>query len=516
MTLPPGTGGGCRFSQLVRSATGPLYGIVGEARVVQLAAGSSTWTSCGPIANANLQRITLDPISGAVWVSGYPDVWTSSDGCASWTATGFDSYAVGIGFLNGVVYAGASDGLYAYSAGAWNEVATPASGSAVSEIAIDAPFGHIFAGTQDGFIRSFDSGATWQTETTGLPGGGIAFVTIDPDDTTRLAASADTLAQSLYVSTDTGSTWTQTANGGFAIAFDPRDPTFAVYASYDDGDVSSSDGAMTFTTADTRTTAMEQSPTLALAFDGDGGVFAGTGRGIFYAADHSLAWSELDDGLAAWSIANIAITSDGTWYLATAAGVLSSSDRGATWSEGDIAAVTDSDLSGIVATTGTSPSLFAASANDIVRSDDGGQTYSIAYTATDTDLYQVFALRLAGNELIAGTGGGVVTSVAPFTTFTFHEVAGADRYIVALLALDATGTKIVAGGDQRAVLLDQQRRDVHRDRYRSVDRRHLRDRRVAERRARRRRYPATASFVATAPGATFMTGSSWAATRSTR
>jgi photosystem II stability/assembly factor-like uncharacterized protein len=166
---------------------------------------------------------------------------------------------------------------------------------------------------------------------------------------------------------------------------------------------------------------------------------------MFYAPDHTLAWREIDNGIEGWEVDAILPVGSALLYLATYAGLLHSDDGGATWADGSAGIINDSQIVDVAAIPGAPDSVMVASINSIARSDDHGQSFTTLYTATFADQFQMASLRIVGTKLIAGTGGGLVIADAPWSTFTFHQLGGATRFVNAILALDATATEIVAG-----------------------------------------------------------------------
>ncbi len=439
--LPPGG----TITGLAYAPDGSMYAVLANQRVERTTSKGALWTACGAAGEVYIDDLAIDPATGTIYLAGKPDVMQSTDACASWTPTTLGKHSFTVAVLGTRVFAGAGDGVYVMSAGAWSQVSTPMNGHAIWDLAVEPASGKVYVASDNGIALSVDSGATWALSTTGLPAGGADFIRIDPQNPQWVVTQADyTTGQQLYRSSDGGATWSQVFEGGFSFAFDPSDASFAAYDGYSTGLTTSTNGAVSFGGSDLRSAAMQDTGVFDLAFDAASGLYAATGRGIFYAPTHALAWSEVDTGVAAWNVVAIATSTSGDLYLATDAGVLHSGDGGASWTEGSTGITNSSEVTGVAAVPGTTNSIVIASINSVARSDDRGQTFTTLYVPTQSDGYNVLSLQLAGTTILAGTEHGVLTSPTPWSTFTFHQLGGADRSVWAVLALDTAATKILA------------------------------------------------------------------------
>ena len=313
------------------------------------------------------------------------------------------------------MFAGTDNGVWALTAGTWTHVATPF--TIVDDLHVDPSLNRILVAGDAGFASSLDGGMTWQLGNSGLPGDSVEWIC---DGSGGSAAHpfvmGDLAAQELFLSTDGGMTWSGTSMGGYAAAFDPTAPTFVAYSSYVDGIVVSSDHGATFSTIDLRSAAMDYAGARGRAFDDTAGLYAATGRGMFYAPDRFARV----DGARRWSRrvehrGDRQVPAPGELYATTFSGVLHSTDGGATWSVGFNGLCNNSQVTGVQLVPGAPDSIIVGGINCIARSDDRGQTFSSLYNAQAADSFQIGYLQLVGSTLIAGTGGGVVTSPAPYT-----------------------------------------------------------------------------------------------------
>ncbi len=177
----------------------------------------------------------------------------SPDGGATWhradTKLGGSSVTVvADGYVNHRTYAATrSTLLYLNDESAnWIPASTGISGDAITSISFDQDSPEIlFVTTGTGAFRSVDGGTTWQNATRGLrmvP----EFLDTHPWIKTRLFASGD---QGLYVSTDKGSTWSQTRPVGSrfrvrSLTFMPTNAGIILGASPNAGVITTKNGGI--------------------------------------------------------------------------------------------------------------------------------------------------------------------------------------------------------------------------------------------------------------------------------
>ena len=446
VALPPG---GNAFS-IARAADGTYYVDVSNNHILTSIDHGVTWTPCGEPTTPNLGAVTVDPANGTVYTASDTDVFTSTDGCATWQSTGL-AHDAGLSiavFNNGDVLSGGKSGLWRRHGGTWSAVSTPADGFPVTAIAVDVPNDRIFLASAKGIMRSIDGGTTWASANTGLTTSiNASMIVLDPTRTTNMFTNttSDTDSQ-FYRSIDGGSTWSMTANsGGTSVAIDPASADFVVAYPYDFGINTSTDAGADFSAVDRRSTTMYGAPVNALFVDpSTSEVFAATGRGVFTAPDHLLAWTESDTGIMGWSIRSIVVGPTGEIDLATTAGVLHSVDGGTTWTDQNNGFAYASDLHAIVRTDATTVVTGGAA---ISSSADGGVTYNQLYLAPYNDGYVIDVLRVANGRLVAGTARTVVTSDTALQTFTQHPIAGGTYPVRDLQVLDAATMQIVVATD---------------------------------------------------------------------
>ena len=220
--------------------------------------GGHTWSnsSRGMPTNPDIYSLVIDPKTPSTLYAGNFDggVYKSLDGGATWTATMSPPlsnpkvYSLAIDpQTTSTVYVGmAYSGLYKSTdgGGTWNAASTgmPANPS-VYTIAVDPKTpSTVYAGLDSyGVYKSTDGGAHWSAAGSGMPADAdIGALAINPVTPSTLYAATEaisgTTAGWVYISTDSGSTWSPvstglpvTTCGLHALAIDPVTPS-TVYA----------------------------------------------------------------------------------------------------------------------------------------------------------------------------------------------------------------------------------------------------------------------------------------------
>jgi hypothetical protein len=245
----------------------------------------------------------------------------------------------------------------------------------VSLIAGWAAFSAPVSAAQVGFVKT--------GQLPGLGSGRIWGVAVAPSLPSTLLAGTDA---GVYVSHDTGATWTQALAGVrvWTVGFDPRSPTHA-FAGTDGRGVSAS--------VDSGTTWVDASSGLgdldvrSLAFGIDG-IAAGTNAGVAL-SPNGQTWH--DGGLDRYSIAAVAVAAnfpqftvlagaDGATSGTLATGYLFSSSGGGAWevlqSGLPSGAVVSSITAGEIDAAVPKRPMIVATSQGIFRSGDGGATWT--------------------------------------------------------------------------------------------------------------------------------------------
>jgi len=182
-----------------------------------------------------LQRSTDN---GATWQRADTKLGGST---VSVVSTAYNGNRLYVGVRNTLLY-------YNEESATWVPSSVGVSGNAITSISFDQESPQImFVTTNAGTFRSVDGGITWHNVTRGL-GMVPDFVDSHPWFTTRVFASGD---QGLYISTDKGSTWSQTRPGGSrfrarSLTFMPTNAGIVLGASPNAGVIATRNGGLTW------------------------------------------------------------------------------------------------------------------------------------------------------------------------------------------------------------------------------------------------------------------------------
>lgn len=243
--------------------------------------------------------------------------------------------------------------------------------------------------------RSRDRGETWSQIETGLPGGWLWLVVIDPHDPEKVFAGGE---YGLYRTCDGGETWAQLAPRqwcrGFAMA--PAN-SGKLYASWGDEEFSvSADGGATWVS---RTVGAQF---LSLCVDPHdpevlfgGEVFAG----VYRSGDGGAHWNPFTQGIRAAQVFDSLRHSDGALVAATLSGLYRSEGE-QSWERGYRAPALS--VAGSLADEAV---LYAGVEAGICTSVDSGRSWEFrAVPATDSFLVAAIAVSPAeGETLYLGT-----------------------------------------------------------------------------------------------------------------
>jgi hypothetical protein len=217
----------------------------------------------------------------------------------------------------------------------------------------------------------------------GLGTGKIWSLAIEPSVPSTLLAGTDL---GVYVSRDTGATWTRTLSGirVWTVGFDTHTPPNAFAGTDGKGILASADAGATWADA---SSGLGNLDVRAFAFGHDG-VAAGTNAGVALSPNGRI-WH--DGGLDRYSIAAVAVAAnypqftvlagaDGTTSGTLASGYLFSSTAGGAWEVLQSGLPTGADVSSITAgqidRAVPKRPLIAATSQGIFRSGDGGATWT--------------------------------------------------------------------------------------------------------------------------------------------
>jgi ligand-binding sensor domain-containing protein len=439
---------------LARAADGTFYATLGDdaTNVATSSNGGASWSACARPPMNDLRNLAVDS-AGAVYLGSETEVLVSHDKCATWQPTGFLDDVHGLAFLGSPpqpVAGSKRHGVRIYDGSQWTSLSPMFDGTTVNDVAIQPDGSAIFVASDNGIFRSIDQGASFQQV---YSANDAQYFALDPATTNRLL-SQTLLGDSLLASSDGGGTWTPYGAPGYSMAFAPSADACVIQNAWSSAGIQlSGDYGQTWSGTDTRSAAMDVSITDAFVF-ADGGVYAATGRGVFFATFTQPGcvlgtWTERDVGLAGWPIVSIAVADNGTILLGTAAGVLRSTDDGATWTVESTGININSETVAIAQKPGDPNTIVVATAaGEIQVSPNQAATFAPpTWVAQAMDGYHLDDFVLTSSGIVAGTWEGVMLSDPGWTTFRSAQLDGVQHYGQRVLALDTAGTELLVGTD---------------------------------------------------------------------
>jgi photosystem II stability/assembly factor-like uncharacterized protein len=214
--------------------------------VVKTVDAGITWnkTDSG-IKAVPILRLVVDPQNhGTIYAANGGKLYKTTDSGAHWIPTTVDAWKVVLDPQNSsVLYALYNNGLSAQVAKStdggltWSILNLPlAADDSVVDLAIDPQQSStVFVATSaEGVLKSVDQGATWSSASSGLPQDAVSALVISESDPltlyagTSIACDCGYLGDGVFKSTDGGSSWTAINSGlpggsVFLVAVDPRD-----------------------------------------------------------------------------------------------------------------------------------------------------------------------------------------------------------------------------------------------------------------------------------------------------
>ncbi len=263
----------------------------------------------------------VDSIDEAFLVAGTDaGVFLSTDAGESWASTGLDTSNVSnFVFFNDDLYAATyEDGIFFLddAQSSWTPVNNGLENLRVGDLVVDQN-GVFIANTVLGAVyRSTDAGTTWEASIdSGLNNPFVPSLAVD-DNNAIFAGTDDGVLRSF----DDGTTWEFVNNGlgnlhveslllGREVLFAGTDA--GLYRTFDEGENWEDAHTDTFSEANVR----------ALVANSNNAIFAGThDEGVFRSLDNGTSWDPLNDGLTNLDIASMAITPEGTMFAGTVGG----------------------------------------------------------------------------------------------------------------------------------------------------------------------------------------------------
>jgi photosystem II stability/assembly factor-like uncharacterized protein len=287
---------------------------------------------------------------------------------------------------NGSVYCGTDGyGVYRYTGSAWTPVNTGLADLHPHTFAV-TPAGDLCAGTNSGFAVLNSASQTWANYPVSTPAAPVLALAFDPSSPARVFAGlgstqyqAGPLRGRIFVSTDTGKTW--------------------------------SDAAPSLITLRVR----------ALAAGRSGILIAGA-HGMHRSSDHGASWNPavtgFKDGIPAIVGSGFAVTPSKTFVIGTEYGLFRSTDEGVTWTDANngvkhpLIEFVFCDSLGYLFACGHALPRHESSVNRLYRSTNDGLSWDTVQVSAD-GIYSMIAQGY-NNELFLAHGFG---SQPPGATF---------------------------------------------------------------------------------------------------
>ncbi len=242
----------------------------------------------------------------------------------------------------------------------------------------------VYAATNKGVFVSTNNGNSW-TKLSHIPSYSIYF------DGTNLFAGS--MAGGVYISTDYGLNWTQTALQSETITTIARNGTDLFVGSWNGNIYHTNNNGLSWTLMNNGSVF---SSVHEIEFIG-ANIFATTSNGVFISSNSGASWTASNNGLLfdeAYSV--VAYGSD--IYVSSFGGLYKSINNGANWN-----LLTNSVTPNDMVFDGTD--LLVCSNNGVFISSDFG----INWTALNNGIFYTWlnCIAVIGNDLYAGTAGGI-------------------------------------------------------------------------------------------------------------
>jgi photosystem II stability/assembly factor-like uncharacterized protein len=270
----------------------------------------------------------------------------------------------------------------------------------------------IYAGTTHLPWRTTDGGASWSSIHEGMLDDSDVFsMSVDPNHPDSVFASA---CSGVYRSNNRGGLWTRlpTPPGAFRVylvAQDPRHPE-VLFAATTAGLVRSLNRGSTWTKVSSKVVK-------SVAFDPDGSrVYAASlTTGILISTDGGQSFRDMNWGFADHNLT--AMTgAEGILYVSSiyegeTGGIFRSNNYGSSWTlVAGATALNGVNLRFVTAAPGHADHLFAVPFRGLLRSTDGGRTWTRSAGPGDGAILALGVLPPGGTELLAGTASGLFRS----------------------------------------------------------------------------------------------------------
>jgi len=286
----------------------------------------------------------------------------------------------------------------------------------------------LYSAAAQGFYTSTDNGNTWTIVVSATwPGGGKAMAKFG--DNLFLASTAG-----VYRSVDNGLTWVKKSTSqGLSLAANST----TLFAGSTVGVLRSTDNGETWTkvtVGSSRSLFNAVAATDTIIYAGDAG---NTALGVRQSTDNGLTWGPCSNGSALSRVVGLSIIGSDVYGGTQGSGIWKYTNGTGLWTQGT------PSYSYNAAIVGDAAAIFATSLNNVIRSTDGGATWT---DVTGNGITRSAmgnggtAVKTAGGVYV-GTNGGIFRTVNNGNTWV-HSDAGIKAHTVNQPAIAALGSDI--------------------------------------------------------------------------
>jgi photosystem II stability/assembly factor-like uncharacterized protein len=490
---------------------GAIVAVMGVAAPSAGEAAVNVWTAAGPLWEARILSLAVDPLSPGTLYAGTSGggVFKSTDGGLSWAHAGLARLDIHTLVVDpetpSVLWAGASgvnetgtgkggvfvsaDGGASWTARNSGLAPFPEADSGttadVFALALDPAVPNVvYAGVNQGVLRSADGGRRWATRAVGLPRAEVVSLAIDPGDSEVIYAGVGD--GGLYRTRDAGVTWAEVwaappgADFRLGVVLDPQEPS-TLYAVTRGG----TSGGGVFRSADAGLTWVARGVGLpgcppcpqggdcppepcgtfvsALAIDPFAThiLYAATGEGVFKSTDGGARWHPSGTGLPAGGASALALDPVrpsvlyagvvGEGFLGPRGrGVYKSADAGVSWGARSVGLSTVV-IQSLAIEPENPATVYAATDRGLVKTLDAGVTWSAVSDPAPSCVASTLHLGpapAASRALYAAAGLGS-SPCGAFRSADGGETwehLGLDDLSVSALAVDPTDARTLYAG----------------------------------------------------------------------
>ena len=466
--------------------------------------GGNSWERISPASQAelkNIESIAVDPKNPDVVYAGtWHLAWKTDDGGANWQRINkgmiddSDVFSIIVDSTNpAVVYASACSGIYkSESAGdlfrKMQGIPFSARRTRVLKQDPSNP-GTVYAGTTEGLWKTTDAGKTWKRVSN--PEVVVNDVLVDPRNSNRVLLATD---RSGVLASDNGAQTFTASNHGYthryvsSILADKNDPNTILVGVVNDrefgGVFSSRDGGQSW---QQKSAGLGGRDVFALQQTSNGGLIAGTNKGIFLLDRNASQWRPINTIVTEKSAARVVKGKKGKkaakvpavvvrsvldarvsdievtpkrWLAATSSGLFTSSDQGKTWTGGPVMGKTD-----FVSVESNGELVVAATRTNVLCSSNNGATWQQAPLSSYITSIHGVELTPEGEILVASREGAFRSSDSGATWE--HIVNGIPDKNISSITYDPSKKRLLATSNATGVVFES--RDSGRSWHRGPD-----------------------------------------------